>query len=698
MSVRIVKSSEVEALSEARYRSYFEHAPDGVLLVDVTGKVLEANLAACALLGYSSDEFSKLTLWQTIAPRALDVARAHFGQVTSAGRACGDVPLIRKDRTALVAEINAVALGPDRFIGFLRDVTRHREAEHANALYAQAFESSGEAVLITDAQNCIVSVNPAFTRITGYTLDEVRGKNPRLLSSGRHGPSFYAAMWGALQNLGTWQGEVWNRRKNGEVYVEWATLSQVVRQGELLSYVAVFSDITARRAAEAEVSYAAHHDALTQLANRSLLDDRLSQSLSAARSLGTQVALLCLDLDEFKTINDSLGHRSGDIYLQSVAARLKGCTRTSDTVARMGGDEFALVLTGLKDAAQDASQVAQKVLQALAVPHLVNGQEISGGASIGIALFPQDGQEAQSLTSNADAAMYSARANGRNTWQFFRREMTTHANERLELENKLRRAVGLGHVRLEYQPQIDLRSSKLVGVEALLRWTDPDLGPVSPARFIPIAEDSGLIVALGEWVLRTAAAQQRHWVGLGLPPFSVSVNVSAAQFHQRDFVDLVRRVMQDTEGGLQLELEVTESVVMRDALGAISCLGALRDMGVTLAMDDFGIGYSSLGYLKRFPIDRLKIDQSFVRDLTSAREDLEIVRAIVAMGHALGLVVLAEGVERPDQLELLRREGCDQVQGWYYSRAVPAAAIEELVLTAPSSWAGPAAARAASTG
>ena len=669
---------------------YFEHAPDGVLLVDGKGQVLEANPAATAMLGYGREELLAMTLWQTLDPSGVEAARAHFGAVTGAGgRALGDVPLRRKDGTTFIAEIHAVALPADRYLGFLRDVTAHRDAERTQMLYAQAFESSGEAVLISDAENRIVSVNPAFTAITGYTLDEVRGKNPRILASGRHAPLFYQAMWKSLSETGRWQGELWNRRKNGEVYPEWSTLSVVKHRGVVTNHVAVFSDLSARRAAEAEASYLAQYDALTQLANRALLQDRLAQAIGHARETSSMAALLYVDLDQFKTINDSLGHHAGDVFLQSVAGRLRRCVRAADTVARLGGDEFALVLPGIR-AGHDAAQVARKILDGLQQPHVVAGHEITSGASIGIALFPQDGGDAQILARCADAAMYAAKSTGRNTFQFFTREMATQANERLEIESRLRRAVERGHLSLQYQPQVDLRTGKAVGVEALLRWTDPELGPVSPAKFIPVAEDSGVIVQVGEWVLRTAAEQCRTWIGSGLPRFSVAVNISAAQFRQRDFVSMVERVVSETGVDPRLlELEITEGVVMHDAVGAIRGLEALRALGLSVAMDDFGIGYSSLSFLKRFPIDRLKIDRSFVNDLTKDRDDQEIVRAVVALGHALELTVLAEGVETRAQLDHLQKEGCDQVQGWYYSRAVAPAEVPRFFEVDPEQWDGP---------
>ncbi len=542
-------------------------------------------------------------------------------------------------------------------------------------LFAQVFENSSEAILITDAERNIVAVNRAFTTITGYEPGDVISKNPKLLNSGRQTPEFYHAMWQSIGETGQWQGEIWNRRKNGEIYPEWLSIGTVRNENdEVANYIALFNDITERKAAEQHIQFLAHYDSLTKLPNRRLFDDRIQQALAAAKRKNKQAALLFLDLDRFKSINDSLGHLSGDQLLQSVADKLIACVRETDTVCRQGGDEFLILLPEINKP-EDAAHIAAKITSAMSEAHIVEGHRLVVTFSIGISMYPEDGSDSQTLIKNADAALYYAKEKGRNNFQFFTMDMNAEAAERLTLEGGLRLAMQRGEFTLHYQPQIDTHSGKIIGMEALMRWQHPDKGWIPPAKFIPIAEECGLINQIGEWVLKTACAQNKKWQDEGLLKVPVAVNLSALQFHQKDIKGTIAQVLR--ESGLEpryLEIEITESASMKEVEITISTLNELKQMGVLISIDDFGTGFSSLNHLKRFPIDKLKIDQSFVRDITANADDAAIVKAIIAMGHSLRLKVIAEGVELAEQFAFLRGHECNEIQGYYFSRPL---AIED---------------------
>ena len=556
------------------------------------------------------------------------------------------------------------------------------ERKHAEVqlqLKARVFEQGNEAIVITDDQSRIVRVNRAFCLITGYNEAEVLGRNPNLLSSGRQSPDFYQAMWAALQAHGQWQGELWNRRKDGSLYPEWLSISVLRdRSGAVMNYVAIATDISRRKEDELKIRMLADFDPLTGLPNRRLLQDRIDTALSQAQRQGEALALMFLDLDRFKNVNDSLGHHAGDELLTQVAQRLKSVLREQDTVCRVGGDEFVLLCTST-DAA-GAAHVANKLLEITEQRYLVEQQELVITFSIGIALYPDDGDSFEKLSMSADTAMYRAKQAGRNAYRFFTAEMQLESSRQLELENGLRRALDLQQLYLVYQPQVSLSGGHVLGLEALLRWRHPTLGQVSPLEFIPVAEESGLILSIGEWVLRTATHQLRAWVDAGLPPLQLAVNLSAVQFRHPNLPDLVTQVL--AEAGLEphcLELELTESVAMNDPPGAIAIMNKLHQRGVRMSIDDFGTGYSSLSYLKRFKVYKLKIDQSFVRDISDDPDDKAIVVAVIALARSLGFQTIAEGVETQDQLDFLRHQGCDEVQGYFYSQPLQADALEAFV-------------------
>ncbi|MFP5402580.1 MAG: EAL domain-containing protein [Gammaproteobacteria bacterium] len=546
-------------------------------------------------------------------------------------------------------------------------------AEAALRQSSAVFESTRDGVVITTLEPRIVAVNPAYTEITGYRADEVIGLNPSLLRSGRHDRAFYQAMWAGLKQLGYWQGEVWNRRANGEVYPQWLTLSTVRDEaGEPSHYVGVFTDLTQLKRSEQQLEHLTHYDPLTDLPNRLLVQSRLEHAIDQARRHRSRVGVLFLDLDRFKNVNDSLGHPVGDALIKAVATRLRGGLRDEDTVARMGEDEFLVVIEDL-ESADAAASVASKLTRLVQEPFQVgDGQEVIVSASIGVSLYPDDGDSATGLIQHADAALYQAKARGRDSFCFYSSALTAAVSEHMQMEMGLRRALERGELLIHYQPLVSLAGGP-VGAEALLRWQPPGEGLVRPDRFIPLAEETGLIVPIGAWVLREACRQARAWLDAGLELGTVSVNLSVRQFHERNLVALVADVLRET--GLpadRLELEITESALMDDVEQAVQTLHMLRALGVALAVDDFGRGYSSLAYLKRFPIGKLKVDQSFVRGIATDDSDRAIVTATIAMARSLGFTTTAEGVETEAQLEILRALGCSAYQGYLFSRPVEA--------------------------
>ncbi|MFI3156748.1 MAG: EAL domain-containing protein [Methylococcaceae bacterium] len=567
--------------------------------------------------------------------------------------------------------------------GFITDITKQKQDEVDLRIAATAFELQ-DAMLVTDANNVILKVNQAFTRITGYCAKEVVGKKPNLLSSGLHDKAFYAAMWESINHTAAWQGEIWNRRKSGEIFPEWLIITAVKesddKNEQVNHYVASFSDITSRKAAEEEIKQLAFYDPLTKLPNRRLLLERLKHSIEVERRDGNRLALLMLDLDRFKAVNDSLGHSAGDELLQQVASCILARLRDVDMVARLGGDEFVVLLEDIAHP-EDAARVAEEIILVLSKPfQLTQSHDVQIGASIGISLYPEHGAGYEILMDHADAALYQAKDQGRGCYAYFSEDQTIAARERIALETRLRRAIEQEELRVFYQPQVDIVSGRIVGAEALVRWQDPLEGLIPPLRFIPIAEETGLILEIGEWVLRETCRQGRRWLDAGLPALTLAVNVSPQQFRRGDISTLVATVLRET--GLPadcLELEMTESGLMENQDHVMELLNKLRSQGVRLAIDDFGTGFSSLAYLKHFPLDVLKIDKSFIDDIPHLQDDMEIAATIIAMGHILGFKVLAEGVETMAQLEFLREKKCDTYQGYIKSPPVPAEAFVALL-------------------
>lgn len=671
---------------DRRYRALFESAGEGMTIIQ-DGVFRSCNQAALDMLGCADAA-------ALIGKRPADVSPQvqPDGEPTSEKEmrllreaADGRVARFewehrRSDGTALPVEVTLIPVeidGHPAHYAIWYDLTDRRIAEQREERARTVFDNTSEGIVVTDPQQRIVAVNRAFTEITGYTEAEALGQTPRILQSGRQDASFYQAMWAALDRTGQWRGQFWNRRKNGELYPQLSTISAVRDAGgRLTNYIGVFGDITQLKRSEEALYELAHKDALTGLANRTLLRARLEQSLARAGRDGRMLALLFLDLDLFKNVNDTLGHPVGDALLQSVAAAVSERVRDAVSIARLGGDEFVLLLENMA-APNAAAELAEELLKVFTQPFPAQGRELHITASIGISVYPDDGADMDALLANADVAMYRAKEQGRNTYRFFKPEMTEGAVERLRLENALRGALARDELTVEYQPQVHLADGCMHGAEVLMRWHHPELGAVPPARFIPIAEELGLIVELGTWALGHACRQLADWDARGFLVPRLAVNLSVLQLERPGLVDEVTAALRATHiEPDRLELEVTESMLMRHAEQVIANLAALRDNGITIAVDDFGSGFSSLAYLKRLPIHRLKIDKSFIDQLTADANDDAIARAIIALGRGLGLEVIAEGVETEAQAEFLRREGCTEAQGFLYGRPMSAADLE----------------------
>ncbi|MBF0369999.1 MAG: EAL domain-containing protein [Magnetococcales bacterium] len=584
-------------------------------------------------------------------------------------------------------EVDRDAKGrPVRMLCTLLDITERREAENKlkiatrvfnDAMHlaedhiqitTQVFDNAIEGVMVTDSEGMIQSVNPAFSAITGYTPQEVIGKNPRLLRSGRQESGFYREMWDQITNQGQWQGEIWNRRKDGEAFPQSLTITAIRdKNGTITNFVGLFHDLTDIKRSEEELRYTIFHDTLTSLPNRNLFQDRLQQAIRHAHRDQEKIMILVFNLDRFKDVNNSLGFASGDMLLQETASRLQGVLREGDTTGRLSGDSFALIIRDIKEYT-DTVHVVRKLVTALSRPYRFEARELFLTASIGVSLFPDDGDNAQTLIKNAEIAVTRAKNAGRDQCQFYTRMMGEQAENRLVLEGDMRQALERQEYLLHYQPKVDLTSGRIVGMEALVRWNRPKVGTVSPLDFIPLAEETGLIVPLGLWILKEACQMARSCMDLGLGPLRVGVNLSARQFQQEDLLETVEATLAKSGIPAQLlELEITESTAMVDVKQVIATMGQLNDMGVFISVDDFGTGYSSLSYLKQFPIHTLKIDRSFVMHLPDDSEDAAIVSATIAIARGLHLKVVAEGVENADQLEFLRVNGCDEIQGYHYS-------------------------------
>lgn len=706
---------------EQTLRGIMETVADAVITIDVKGLIQTFNPAAERIFGYAAEEVVGHDVAMLMSGPDRDRHSSYLSSYAS-----GRPPAIigvggreglgqRKDGTLFPVElaITELKLGDRRlFTGIIRDITERKRSEealkHARdelevrveertqeltqeigerrlaekrlSLAAKVIENLNEGVVVTDSDFHVTAVNRAFTTITGFSPDDVIGESPHFHEAISDQPGLYAQMWKAIEQNGRWQGEIWNTRKDGERVAERLSVVALASpNGAIEQYAIVTRDITQRKLDEERIRYQANYDALTGLPNRALFLDRLTQGLPNMKRAGQKLGLMFLDLDGFKLVNDTLGHDVGDMLLQEAARRLLACVRDGDTVARLGGDEFTVIMPNIDDP-KSTTIVARRILDALNQPFVLKGQEAFVSGSIGLTIFPDDAVDAAELIKNADAAMYRAKDQGKDNYQFYTADLNEEVKQRLVFKNGLVKALERNEFILYYQPKLTLENGVIGSVEALIRWMSPELGMVSPVDFVPILEETGMVVEVGEWALRTACNQHKAWTAMGLPHIRVAVNLSARQLRESNFVSIVERVLKETGIGPDgLEIEITESMLMSDAAKAVVALEQLHDMGLHIAMDDFGTGYSSLSYLKRFPIDTIKIDRSFVNDIATSPDDAEIIKAILNMGHTLNRRVVAEGVETDEQLAILRDLKCDEIQGYFLSPPLPAEKITALV-------------------
>ena len=681
-------SSSLCYLSEDCFNTLVDLSPDFIALKDELGRWVAANVHARNVLNLEGKNWlgkTDLQIAEMLSPanRPLLKKCALSDEKTWRDKSPSD-PIIEvivqsdgSKRYFEVVKSPHFHLDGNRksMVVFGHDVTKSIAERNSVKLANHVLENSHEAVLITDANNNIVSVNRAYTDISGYTLEDVVGKNPRINSSGLHDSAFYRSMWHQISTEGVWRGEILDKKKNGEIYPKWLDISAVHdTDGNLTNYIGIFSDLTEKKNNEEKIRFLAFHDPLTKLPNRLLLRDRFDQAIAIADRENKELAFLFIDIDKFKQVNDSLGHLFGDQLLLLVADRLSLSVRDTDTVARFGGDEFVILLTCMQ-ADSAVSNIAEKILKDLSSPFLIGSVELNSSSSIGIAMYPDDGKDFDTLLKMADTAMYQSKNGGKNTYRFFTEKMNIEAVERLHLQNAMHQALRNAEFELHYQPQFDLKEMKLVGVEALIRWNG-----VSPHKIISAAEEGGLIVPLGEWILYEACRQARDWQDTGCPPFNVAVNISALQFMRGNIVQTVKNALEKTKlAANYLELELTESILIQDVEKALQITRELKQMGISLSIDDFGTGFSGLAYLKTLPVDKLKIDQSFVRNMTVDADDAAIVHSIIHLAHNLKLKVVAEGVETKLHAAHLLREGCDEVQGFLFGHPMPANEIRNLL-------------------
>ena len=699
---------------EQRLRGILDTVADAIITINDVGEILSFNKAAEHIFGYSLQE----VLGENISIIVPEPHRSQHDQYlknylkTGKQKIIGTVNReesgVRKDGSEFPLELAVTELrhGSKRFYtGILRDITHRKKAEadlrraHSELemrveertrdltqeiterhraedglrLAGEVIESLAEGVAIIDQDFRITSINPAYTTISGYTPKDLLGHHPINHAALSKDGIQYKNMIAGLEERGKWEGEFWNLRKDGEKYAERLSVTTISNpDDDVRQFAAIISDITKRKQDEERILYQANYDNLTSLPNRTLFHDRLEQGIVNMKRSDKSLGLMFIDLDGFKLVNDTLGHDIGDLLLKEAADRLEECVRDGDTVARLGGDEFTIIMPNLDDH-RNAPLLAQRVLDSLAAPFHLNGHETFISGSIGITIFPDDATSAHSLLKNADAAMYRAKEKGKANFQFFTTDMNQEVEDRLVVKSGLTKALEGREFKLLYQPKLDLVTNKVIGAEALMRWESPDLGLVSPVTFIPILEESGMVIEVGAWAIREACRQHLRWLEEGLDPVKIAVNLSARQMRDPSFVEIVKGALKDA--GLPpsaMEIEITESMLMSDVPNVVAALENLHDFGIRISMDDFGTGYSSLSYLKRFPIDTIKIDRSFVNDIDTSRDDAEIIHTIINMGQTLNRKIIAEGVETKAQLDILKNYNCDEIQGYYFSKPLDA--------------------------
>ncbi len=673
--------------SEFLFRSQFELGNIGIAIVSPEKGWLRANPKLCQMLGYSEAELTRCKWTELSYPDDVIADKARFKRMLAGEFDSYEIGkrLIRKDGATIHTHLTMACYRNEGRVQFvvagLLDITERRHAEEEMKLAALLYQHSNEAMTITDANGTILNVNPAFTRLTGYSIDEVIGKNPKILSSGQHDWLFYQRMWQAINATGHWQGEIWNKRKNGDIYAEWLSINTIFNEdGSVHRRVALFSDISEKKKSEELIWNQANFDFLTQLPNRRMFHDRLAQEVKKAARTKLTLALLFIDLDRFKEVNDTLGHDKGDILLKEASSRLSSCVRDTDTVARLGGDEFTVILGGLSDMT-NVERIANHILEKLAEPFLLGEEVVYVSGSIGITFYPRDGKEIEALLKNADQAMYDAKRQGRNRFSYFTPAMQEAAQSQMRLTNELRNALIENQFRVFYQPIVELSSGDVRTAEALVRWQHPTLGLISPSEFMSVAEQTGLIGEIGDWVFREAASQAARWRISYYSEFRVSVNKSAVQFHTQGS-DHSAWFSHLTKLGMpahSMVMEITQGLLLDANTDITEQLHELRDAGMQISLDDFGAGHSTPAFLNQFKIDYIKIDQSFVARLSPDSDDLSICEAIISMSHKLGMKVIAEGVETEGQRDFLVKAGCDFGQGYLFSKPVSADEFEKMI-------------------
>lgn len=667
------------------YSQIFHNSSEGNIITDNKGIIIAVNPAFIETTGYSEEEvLGKKPNILSSGRHNIEFYINMWATVYEKGQWNGEVCNKRKNGEIYTEWLTITATTDEdgkitNYIGIFTDISVNKKNRIDIRLYERVFNNSSEGIMITNSKGIIVSVNSSFTRLTGYTQDEAIGERPSILHSGKQDVGFYINMWASIHEKGFWTGEIWNKRKGGEVFPEWLSISTIYdEKGETINYVGIFSDITDKKKSEEYLIYLAHFDTLTSLPNRVLFKERLELAIEYANRYDKKVAVLYLDLDKFKVINDTLGHDVGDYILKQVSERLTHCVRNSDTVARLGGDEFSIILPEIK-LQEDARSVARKIFKALTYPFFYQDQELFITTSIGITFYPNDALSTEKLLKNADSAMYRAKEQ-KSGYQLYSADKDDKPSRERIIEHGIHEALKRDELDIHYQPQIDLKSKNIIGVEALLRWKHPELGNISPAEFIPLAEQTDLIVPIGEWVMREACREQKEWSEKGYIPITVAVNLSESQFMDNNLVPTILKIIKDTQiEAKYLNLEITEIINVYNINKIIQILTELREIGVKVSIDDFGTGILPLSYLKNLPITHLKIDKSFIDDLILDKSNLIIIKAIIEMAHGLNLKVVAEGVESEEQLLYLGNLNCNTVQGYYFYRPMSSSAIEELL-------------------
>lgn len=675
------KTKELE-VNRTWLETLLESSIDGIHILDLEGHLIEWSPSFIEMLGYTEEEAYHLSVSDWDAKHSSEEIIKTIHTISNSSSMRIETIHRRKDGTLLDVEITTRAIileGKPYIYASARDISDRKKVENELHKLSQAIEQSPSTIIITDLDGTIEYVNTAFELATGYTKAEAIGNNPRLFQSGKTPKNYYDEMWRELLGGNTWRGEFINRRKNGAEYIETVKVAPIFQpDGRITHYMAIKEDVSEKKQTEERLNYLTNFDPLTGLPNSIQLEDRINYAIKLAKRKNGKFSLMFLDLDHFKNINDTLGHKSGDKLLIEVAKRLQSVIRDEDTISRFGGDEFILLLPNAD--AEGVVHVVQKLLNIMTEAFSVDQNELIVTASIGISIYPHDGSDHETLSKNADTAMYRAKQNGRNNYCFFTQSMQESTARNLQLTNALHHALERNQLSVVYQPQISALDGHVIGAESLLRWNHPEFGNISPVEFIPLAEDSGLILPIGEWILRTAVQQFKDWMDNDFDPMIVAVNISAVQFRHPDLPGLVTKILDEV--GLPpeyLEIELTEAAAMSNPDLACDIMEILHNQGIRMSIDDFGTGYSSLSYLKKFKVYKLKIDQSFVRDIHIDPDDKAIVKAIISMAHSLGLQTIAEGVETIEQLEYLQEQGCDEIQGYYYSKPLSSEDFDRFV-------------------